>query len=894
MKQQLENVRNQITDKAIALCALFIAPASIALIIRAYYIGWHPALGFHFVMLLIVLGLFLLRKKISFHIKAIILSVGFTLTGIAGACIFGLSGAHFMVLVSVILSALLSGRQPAIIFTAITVGSLMLIGLGHHFEIIEAVINPGDYNTQLSSWLVIIMTLIFISAVIILSINQLYTFVFRATDSLRKNAQETLTAKNELQSILDFLPIPIGISDDNKNITYLNRKYTQTFGYTHSEVPEVNLWFEKAYPDPVVRKQNIDIWEATLEKAIRNNEETPAQLYDITCKNGTIKNTEITAKFHAGKLIVCFNDITDRLNSEKGIRATEERFRRLSDLSFEGIILHDNGVCIEINRAVCRITGYLPEELIGKYLIEKLIVEQYQQQVIEAIKTSSTKPYEVLVKTKQGTVVPIEIEGRRIEWHGREIRVAAIRDLTERKKAQQKIEEHQLFIQKVTEQSPDIIYVFNLESRTNTYINRDLAALLGYSKDETPENAFELIERYIHPDDVAQFDSYYTKVNEWAEDYFLEFEYRLRAKDNTWRWFRGKEKTFQQKDGKVINLIGTVHDITETKQTEAELIKHRHHLEVLVKERTEEISQMNDKLRQTNEEMTITNDKLAEQKQELQEILTKLKTTQSQLIQSEKMASLGILTAGIAHEINNPVNFITSSIFALESISESVEKVFAEYQMITPQNAQDKIKEIERIKEDVDFEFKLKYLTNMVAGIMTGANRIASIVSSLRTFTQQDDQSMQYTDINENIDATLAMLQHEIRDRITIEKHFDKIPPVYCFAGKLNQVFMNLLINAIQSIAEKGTITIETSQIAATAELMIRIKDTGCGIPPEIQEKIFQPFFSTKEVGKGTGLGLYLCYGIIKQHNGTITLESSAGMGSVFEILIPLNNPKNS
>jgi signal transduction histidine kinase len=252
---------------------------------------------------------------------------------------------------------------------------------------------------------------------------------------------------------------------------------------------------------------------------------------------------------------------------------------------------------------------------------------------------------------------------------------------------------------------------------------------------------------------------------------------------------------------------------------------------------------------------------------ELQRNLDDLKRAQVQLIQSEKMASLGLLTAGIAHEINNPINFISVGISALE-------------RKLNQLNEQAQSNSADQLETQ-------KKITQLISDIKIGTSRTEEIVSSLRTFSQTDKAELKVASINEGIESTLVLLNSRLKGRIEVVKHLEEnLPPILCYPGKLNQVFMNLLTNAIDAIAGKGTITISSRSVNKHVE--ISITDTGCGMPKKVQEKIFEPFFTTKDVGLGTGLGLSISYGIIGQHRGSITVSSEEGKGSTFTMRLPI------
>lgn len=281
---------------------------------------------------------------------------------------------------------------------------------------------------------------------------------------------------------------------------------------------------------------------------------------------------------------------------------------------------------------------------------------------------------------------------------------------------------------------------------------------------------------------------------------------------------------------------------------------------------------------------------LTESNKSLQSALAQLQESQSQLVNAEKMASLGQLTAGIAHEINNPINFVKSNVKPLRMDIGDLRSLIAKYDEILPGNLQEKLNEIRSFKKEIDLDYVMEEIGSLLSGIEDGANRTADIVKGLRTFSRLDESDLKEADVQDGIDTTLMLLGHTIPHDLIISKHYRNVPKIECYPGKLNQVFMNILTNAVQAIrsfpeAKEKKITISTESV--NEQVVIRISDSGPGIPDEIKEKIFEPFFTTKEVGEGTGLGLSIVYSIIEKHQGKITVHSEKGKGTEFVITLP-------
>jgi signal transduction histidine kinase len=264
---------------------------------------------------------------------------------------------------------------------------------------------------------------------------------------------------------------------------------------------------------------------------------------------------------------------------------------------------------------------------------------------------------------------------------------------------------------------------------------------------------------------------------------------------------------------------------------------------------------------------------LAQSNEELEETLQQLRETQSLLVHREKMASLGQLVAGIAHEINNPVNFVSNSVGPMRSALRDLK---AELERV--RSGEGKAEEADALIEQIAKAIKL---------IETGATRTKQIVLNLRNFSRLDEADMKLANLHDGLDSSLSLLNYQLKGRIRVSKEYGDIGAVECNPGQINQVFMNILANAAQSIDGQGEIRISTEQHGD--EVWVRVQDTGKGIPEENLSRIFEPFFTTKAVGDGTGLGLAITHGIIEQHGGAIEVKSEVGKGTEFIIRLPVS-----
>ena len=305
------------------------------------------------------------------------------------------------------------------------------------------------------------------------------------------------------------------------------------------------------------------------------------------------------------------------------------------------------------------------------------------------------------------------------------------------------------------------------------------------------------------------------------------------------------------------------------------------------------IRQLQRELEESNKRLTHLNRELQRTMEDLKKANREIKEAQAQLLQQEKMASIGQLAAGVAHEINNPIGFIHSNLSVLEDYITDLMQFFEKYKELKAAIANgDKagvaafLRELIRIEKKIDLNFILNDFEKIVRESMDGAERVKVIVQDLKDFSHIDQAEVKYFNVNEGIESTLNIVWNEIKYKAKVIKEYGQIPEIRCFPMQLNQVFMNLLVNAAQAIDKDGIIRIKT--FATDTHVVVEISDNGCGIPEEIRSKIFDPFFTTKEVGKGTGLGLSTAYNIIKKHNGEIEVDSEVGKGTRFTIRLPL------
>lgn len=327
----------------------------------------------------------------------------------------------------------------------------------------------------------------------------------------------------------------------------------------------------------------------------------------------------------------------------------------------------------------------------------------------------------------------------------------------------------------------------------------------------------------------------------------------------------------QYLDSQIIGRVFGFQDITQRVQAEASLRESRDQLEERVRVRTFDLNAANETLTQEKERQAF--------------LITRLEEAQSQLIQAGRMASIGQLAAGVAHEINNPVGFVNSNLGSLQRYVANLLTLLAAYEQTEINLPVPALHVLKQVKQEVDIDFLREDVSSLLAESVDGLKRVTRIVQDLKNFAHVDEAERQFANLEDGLESTLRVVWNELKYKADVVKEYAGIPPIACFASQLNQVFMNLLVNAAQAIKGHGTITLRTGQ--NEHELWVEVGDTGEGIQPEHLARIFEPFFTTKPVGQGTGLGLSLAYGIVKKHLGRIEASSQPGSGSQFRIVLP-------
>ncbi len=619
------------------------------------------------------------------------------------------------------------------------------------------------------------------------------------------------------------------------------------------------------------------------------NKKTPHYIVEYRCRcyNSAYKwilsrgQALWDASGKAVRMVGSITDITEPKQAEEALRESEARYQKLSanlpGIIYQYLLRADGSFSFPYISPACReLLELEPEDVLqNAALVRNLIHPDHLQNHDEsvAISAQTLQPWQwegrmVLPSGKirwfQIVSRPEAKENGAFLWDGIAV------DVTDRKQAELALQESQQFIKKVADATPGILYLYDLEEERNIYTNTSMFALLGYTSDEITAMDSSLIPQLIHPEDLPKIMKHFASFGVIEDGETREIEYRIRAADGQFLWLQSRDTIFSRNaDGQAKVIIGVSQDITTRKHSE-------------------------EALRQSEE-------REREKARDLESALRSLRSTQTQLIQTEKMSSLGQLVAGIAHEINNPVNFIHANIDYLNQYTKQLLDLVSLYEQEYPEPNS---KIVDRIQE-IDLDFMAEDLRKVVGSMQVGTERIRQIVLSLRNFSRLDESAMKPVDIHAGIESTLLILQHRLKSRdsrpeIEVIKEFGQLPLVECYASQLNQVFMNIIANGIDAIEERyqklsvprsethsGRIAICT-RVTAQNTVMVEISDNGTGMPQEIVDRIFNPFFTTKAVGKGTGLGMSIAHSIVvEKHNGKIKCISSIGCGTTFQIEIP-------
>ncbi len=512
-----------------------------------------------------------------------------------------------------------------------------------------------------------------------------------------------------------------------------------------------------------------------------------------------------------------------------------------------------------VNGRFCATIGRTRDEVIGRTDFDFFppeLAEKYRGDDLKVIE--SGLPLEAMERhvTPDGKTHYVQvIKAPVVDSHGEVAGIQGIFwDVTGKKRAEEELARSEERFAMAVRGSNDGLWDWNVET-DEIYYSPRFKELLGFPDKEFP-NTVEAHHGRIHPDDRERFDQ---RIRAHLRLHApFDVEYRAKTRSGEYLWYQARGQAVWNPSGRATRMAGSLSDITLRKDSEEKL-----------REQNLQLQEMARSERRAHQE---------------------LKQAQSRMVQTAKLAGLGEMVAGVAHEINNPLAFVSNNVCVLQRDLADVEEVIALYRQADDSLAACNPEVLARVRElwdRVDLDYTLHNLPGLLSRTREGLNRIQQIVKDLRVFARLDESDLNEVDLNAGMGSTInIVLGHAKKKQVTIEQALNPLPLVTCYPAKINQVIMNLLSNAIDASHEAGVVTIRTN--VESGGVLIEVEDRGTGIEPAVRERIFDPFFTTKPVGVGTGLGLSISYGIVQDHGGTIEVDSTPGQGTTFRVHLPL------
>ncbi len=505
------------------------------------------------------------------------------------------------------------------------------------------------------------------------------------------------------------------------------------------------------------------------------------------------------------------------------------------------------------------------EALLGRRLVETLPPEAAAaaaRALAEVSRRRAAASFEYSVPAPQG---PRHFEAR-VAPAGDGRAFVIVRDVQTRWQAEERRRESEARFRVMADHAPVLLWMAGTDGECD-FFNHAWLEFTGRAMEQEVGVGWA---SGVHPEDFQRcMDSY---LAAFVERRAFRMEYRLRRADGAYRWILDQGTPRYAPDGAFEGYIGSCVDITDSKESAAEVLRLNAELEARVQQRTAQLAEAVRVAREAN---------------------AALQRTQSALVQREKLAGLGQMVAGVAHEINNPLAFVTNNLAVVRRDCRALTDVVTAYregEAALEAARPDLVARVREIDEEADLAHVVGVLPDLIARTHEGLRRIQQIVKDLRDFARLDEGEVHEADLNEGVVATVNIIAGAAREReVRVELDLGELAPVTCYPAKINQVVMNLLSNAVDASPEGSTVVVRTRPEGDGAR--IEVIDRGAGIDPAIQGRIFDPFFTTKPPGAGTGLGLSISYGIVQDHGGAIEVDSAPGRGARFAVTLPRRPP---
>jgi PAS domain S-box-containing protein len=695
----------------------------------------------------------------------------------------------------------------------------------------------------------------------------------------RRMSQQAIQRSEEMyRNIVELSPDGIVTMTTSGTILSVNQAFIEMSGYAREDFEGKN--FLKI---PTMIPQNASTYKSLYNAIASGTKRTAIEFIwkhrDGQVRYGEAKVTLVKDDKYQRVVQGIFRDTTERYIAQQQLKESEERYRELFDNSLVGRIRSDvDGNSMLINKKMAEIFGFKSKKAL-EYALKEKGFEQFAPDINmkELTRTLFEKGIidgKLKIQAKNGEEKTVRVMAKAIDdLRQKNSYIDCIfDDITHEEQLNLALKKSESLLLSVINAFPFDLFVINTQGNIlmQNAVSKEYWGVITTYRDAGLGNALEMAVKGALAGESVDTEITARLISGMPID--------LRTIINPLRI------DAEEHGGAIILNI----DITEQQRLKRELEYHLLNLENNVKERTTEIMKLNKALIHSNEELYGLNKQLQSQKISLEELVEELKSTQEQLVQSKKLASIGILTAGVAHEINNPINFINSGAIGLELGIERLIDAIKAYKICCAKlNDAAAIDHFETISCQYNVETTIENIPLLLKSIKNGINRTVAIVKGLRTFSHMENETKVRSNVNELIELALTILYDKYKNRIIIEKEYCSDAAIDCYPGKLGQLFLNLLTNSIQAIDDNGFITITTQIDSLTGQIMVRISDTGKGIPAEVQQKVFDPFFTTKPVGQGTGLGLSIVHGIVKEHMGSITMESEQGYGTTFTLFLP-------